>query len=170
MPRTSFEITQRQGDSGLIESRLFTLPSAAPALRGTALAQHPSDQDQAILANDDRAFIGFLTRDVTADGASLGDSVFPGRIETPFKSGGSVGLESGAVEVEVEGADVAMTSGSRAVSGSTAVGTLLSFQDGKVALATTNKLAYFVLAAQIPVVDSGNGFRLRIRSIGATKA
>lgn len=167
MPRNSFEITQRQGDSGLIESRVFTLPSAAPALRGIALAQHPSDGDQAVLANDDRALIGFLTRDVTPDGATLGDSVFPGRIETPFKSSGSVGLESGAVEVEVEGADVAMTSGARAVSGSTAVGTLLSFQDGKVALASSGKLAYFVVAAQITPVDSANNFRLRIRSIGA---
>lgn len=168
MPRTSFEITQVLTD--LRESRVFTLPTSASVLRGTALAQHPSDPDQAILANDDRAFLGFVTRDVTLEGATLADSVFPGRIETPFKSGSSVGIDSGALEVEVEGADIAMTSGSRAVSGSTAVGTLLSFQDGRVATATSNKLAYFQLAAQVTPVDSANTFRLRLRYIGATKA
>ncbi len=168
MPRTSFEITQRHAD--LVESRVFTLPASASVLRGTALAQHPIDGEQAVLANDDRAFIGFLTRDVTTDGPTLADSVYPGRLETPFKTGSAIGLDAGAIEIEVEGADVVMTSGARAVSGSITVGTLLAFQEGKVSLATTGKLAYFVLSAQVPAVDSGNGFRIRARSIGATKA
>lgn len=168
MPRTSFEITQR--DAELVESRVFTLPASASVLRGTALAQHPTDPDQGILANDDRAFVGFLTRDVTLEGPALADSVFPGRIETPFKSGSAVGLDVGAREIEAEGTDVVMQSGGRAVNGSTAVGALLAFQDGKIALASTGKLAYFVLSAQVAAVDSANSFRIRARYIGATKA
>lgn len=166
MPRNNFEVSARGHDN--LESRIFSVPGTFR--RGIALAQHPTDPDQAVLANDDRAFMGFVTRDITAEGPTALDSIYPGRMETPFKTGGAVGVDSGGIEIEAEGPDVVMISGGRAVAGNTAVGTLLAFQDGKLALATSTKLAFFVLAAQIPPVESANGFRVRARYIGAARA
>lgn len=131
----------------------------AAAAYGTALGAHASDKTKLSLAGG-KNFKGFLTRAVTLTGPVLTDIVFAGtRAEGPFKAGEEVSLEQ-SDEAQI-GAALCVSSGTGAISGSTAVDTALSFSGGKVYVAQSGDFIRYKLAAQLDAVD-GEAFRIRI--------
>lgn len=158
---SNFEI--RREHPGKNISRVFESTGS----RGLALGPHASDVTKAIVADGDQ-FLGFLTRDVTADGAVLADHVYPGRLELPFKSGGEVALEK-ADEIEVEGeagnAGLLITSGTGAIATNTAVGTALSFSAGKLYQAQGADQVFYRLSGQITPLNGGT-VRIRAEKVG----
>lgn len=151
-----FEITQKGAGNSI--SRKF----ASATSRGVALGAKSDDATSAQLAQGTN-FIGFVTRDVTTDGPALADHVYPGRLELPFKAGQEVAIEQ-ADEIEAEGGTYLVTSGTGAISGSTAVGSKLSFKDGKLRVKQSADDAYFMLEAQLTPETSG-AVRIRARRL-----
>lgn len=166
-PKQAFEITQY--DTGRpVESRILLQPDGVTSLpQGTALAQSNADTaagDLALLAGTAGGFIGFLSRDISVEGATLADKVFPGRLERPFKFGSAVGIEH-AVEVEFEGTAHAVLSGTGALSAGTTAGTKLNFAGGKFRAAQGSETPYFELTHVLPAEITGNTFRVRARRL-----
>lgn len=149
-----------------------TYASAAP--RGFALGAHASDPEALGLAQG-LNFIGFLTRDVVAGGLALADrihgvtSATPVGLESPFLAGDPVTVEP-AVEIEAEGAALLLTSGTGALTTSSAIGIGLSFKNGKVYAAQSGDSVYFTLSALFTaaadIYDSTNN-TFRIRAVRA---
>lgn len=159
---TKFEVTRRvegKNISGIYDS-------AAP--RGLGLGAHATDATKFNLAQHN-TFLGVLTRDVKVGGLTLSDRVFgvtsddPVGLESPFTAGQEVSLEK-AQEAELEGADYLVLSGTGAISGSTAVGTSLSYLNGRLRQSQTGEIVNGVLTAQLPPIDSG-GVRIRVEFI-----
>lgn len=144
-------------------SRYVSGKYTGTALRGAPMGAHASD-DEAFAVATGTNFIGFVTRPVTADGDVLANHIYPGRIETDFKSGGYVTLEK-ADEVEVAGADYIDNSGSNAITSETTVGTKVSFAAGKFAAAEGTDIAYFTLSAQLGNDGDGDN-TVRLEKVG----
>lgn len=152
-----FQITRPSGARNV--SGKFT----GLANRGQPMGAHASDDESFAYAAGTN-FIGFVTRPVTADGDVLTNHVWPGRIESDFKSGGYVSLEK-ADEVEVAGAAYIMNSGLQAISADTAVGTQVSFASGRFAAKGESDIPYFTLTAQLG--NDGDGdFTIRLEKVG----
>lgn len=150
-------------------SRIFTLPDVAePAKVGLALGQHLTDDTLARLCQPNDVFLGFLTRDVTATGARIGstlekDELFFNQsgalLETPFRSGAAVSVEKGD-EVEVEGADYLLATGTGAINTSTIGGltvgqTYINFEDGTARVAQGSERKEFVLSQKLTAEEAG---------------
>lgn len=134
--------------------------AAAPV--GTPLGMHASDPTKFSLAGG-KTFQGFLTRKVTTDGPVLADHVFPNtRAELAFKAGEEVSLEQ-ADEADI-GAGLCVTSGTGAIATNTAVGTGLSFVNGKIYQAQAGDFTFYRLSAQLPPQD-GEAVRIRIEKL-----
>jgi len=173
-PTSKFEILRKKWDQHRsIKYTSAGIGSADGTInthRGIALGASLSDPDAAVLATGTN-FLGFLTRDVVQGGLQLADRVFgmgtrsatPVGPEAPFKDGAEVSLENG-LEIEVEGPDY-LYSGTGQINHVTAVGTRLSFIDGKLRQMQTNEVAYFTLTANnLPLFDTVTQGQLRIRA------
>jgi phage protein U len=121
-----------------------------------------TDEDTGALAT--AHYVGFVTRDVTTDGPTLADHVYPGRLELPFEAGDKVSVEK-ADAVAAEGSDYILISGTGAITSGTAVGTQLSFVGGKFRVKQSADVAYFTLAAQLTPEEVGNSVRIRAEAI-----
>lgn len=139
----------------------FKFASTAP--RGLAMGAHATDDEYCIAATGTN-FIGFVTRPVTADGDVLENHVYPGRIESDFKSGYEVTLEK-ADEVEAAGADHLVTSGTGAIADDTSVGTEVSFYAGKFRQKQAGEIGYFTISAHLGNDDDGD-FIVRLEKVG----
>ena len=158
---SNFEIRRVRPGSNI--SRKFT----GTAKRGTAVGAHATDVEVAALAQGTN-FLGFLTRDVAADGPSLESRVFP-LLEQAFKSVLEVSLQK-ADEVECEGTDCIQTAGDGAVGATTAVGTLLSFKDGKWRVAQSGEVAFGMLTGNSglngsTLASENGGLRIRVEML-----
>ena len=158
---SNFEIRRVRPASNI--SRKFT----GTAKRGTALGAHATDVEAAALAQGTN-FLGFLTRDVSADGPSLESRVLP-LLEQAFKSGLEVSLQK-ADEIECEGTDYIQTTGGAAIGSATPVGTLLSFKDGKWQVAQTGEVAFGTLTGNSGLGGStlpseNGGLRIRVEML-----
>lgn len=154
-PSSLFEITRR--NPGINASATF----ASAAVRGLGVGAHATDPAAFDLAQHN-TFIGHLTRRVTVGGLTVTDRVFgvtsdvPVGVEAPFVAGQEVSAEK-ALEIEVEGSDYMVTSGTGAITGSTAVGTSASYCNGKLRATQTGELVNYVLTANnLTPSETGN--------------
>ncbi len=167
MPNTTFEILR--AIAGWQASGVFD----AAADRGTPLGAHATDATKFVLAGSANApsatgsnFIGFLERGCTVLGPTLADHIYPGRLELPYKAGTEVSVIK-AAEVEVEGADRILTSGTGTLDTNSVVGIKVTFRNGKFSAWQTGETAYFTLSANnLTPMDSG-ALRMRFEAIGA---
>jgi len=90
--------------------------------------------------------------------------VLPGRFELPFKQGDEVSVEK-ADEVQAAGSDYLVTSGDNAIDTDTAVGTKITFDAGRFAVAGANDTAWFKLSAQLGNDADGDNL-VRFEKVG----
>lgn len=131
-----FEITRRSP----LPVRSLVTP-ASPATRGQAF-QESATAGTAELADGTKPFAGFITRNSQVGGPVLGDVIYPGRLELPFETGFAGSFEY-AEEIEAEGTtfiDTASQYG--AITTGTALGTELTFNAGKLSVATSGKKGF----------------------------
>ncbi len=145
-------------------------PASAPAPYGLALMNKTTDATLLIEATG--SFLGFLTRNVTTAGPGLleafdvltTDSSNPTALENVFKAGDEVSVEK-ADAVEAEGSQFLLASGTGGgINLYTAVGSELSFVDGKFRVAQSGDTAYFTLACHLTPDVAGN-VRIRAEAI-----
>ena len=100
-------------------------------------------------------FLGFLTRDVVDQGPTLLEIDIPTQpLALPFTAGQECSAEKGE-EVECEGTQYIRTSGTGAISASTAIGTKLSFDGyGRFYVAQNTDTAYFTLTGNSGLAGS----------------
>src|ERR1035437_4527473 len=79
------------------------LTPAVAALRGVAM-QESAIAGTAELADGSKPFAGFQTRPSLVGGPTVGDIIYPGRLELPFATGEDGSYEFGE-QVEAEGSD-----------------------------------------------------------------
>jgi hypothetical protein len=175
-PTSKFEILRRK--TPLNASAIFQSPTfiSAPvgtetAVRGLALGAHKTNPEQFDLAAGN-SFIGHLTRRVVQGGLTLSDRVFgvtsaaPVGLESPFSDGDAVTVER-AEEIECEGPNYLMLSGTGAVSSGTTVPQSLSFFTGRLRVAQAGDVVVYTLTANnLTPTDDGNN-DLRIRAVAA---
>lgn len=162
---TLFEIRRRYlGDP---MSRLFPAGYVSPNTPGTVIyprgtaagaagGGYQSTQDilAAVLASGNN-FLGFLTRDVADQGPSLFEVDIPTNpLALPFTAGLECTLEK-ADEVECESSLYIQTSGTGAITASTALGTNLSFTNGKFYVAQSGDTAFFELTGNSGLPGNG---------------
>lgn len=131
-----------------------SLQISTAAKRGQAVQITSSDPTKGELCGSNGSFAGFLTRNVTADGPSLADHVYPGRIELDATIGDTVSLER-ADAFEAEGSDY-LYSGTGALTSGSTIGTELSFVNGKIRAVQSGETAYYKLAAVLTAETAGN--------------
>lgn len=152
-------------------SRIFSTAAAVPKSLG--FAEHGTNVDDCKLCGPTDVFLGFNTRPiVTSDSGLIPATIFPGSLARPFvaptAAPNAISLED-PDEIEVDSTDEAGTamlqaSGARALSGSTAVGTKLTFENGKLAAAQSTERCWYIVTAQLTPVVTGN-FRIRARRL-----
>ena len=143
----------------------YTLPNGLTGyLRGTPM-QESATAGQAELADGTKPFAGFLTRDSQAGGPSLGDIIYPGRLELPFVAGQDGSFEF-AEEVVVEGANFIDTS----LDANSALKIAVSFVGGKFSTVSSGQDSQFVLVEK-PTPDVAGNVRMRfVTMAGSLKA
>ena len=145
-PSSLFEITRPH--DGARHSGLGVYNSVAP--RGLALGASGTPDVLALAQHN--TFIGHLTRDVVAGGLTVSDRFFgrtsdsPVGLEAPFAPGDPVSLER-ALEIEVEGSDYLLPSGTGAITGATVVPQSCSFLNGRLRLAQSGEVVHYLLTA-----------------------
>lgn len=139
------------------------LTPVAAAMRGQAY-QESATAGTAELADGTKPLTGFVTRDVVVGGPTLGDAIYPGRLELPFKAGDEASFEKGEA-VEAEGGDfIILAPASNGLDASTALETDLSFSAGKfIVAAGAAKKFYRLKEIKTPEVE-GN-LRIRVEAI-----
>ncbi len=159
-PASKFDITRRDNGAGNA-SGIYD----AVAPRGLALGAHATDPTKFDLAQSNN-FIGVLTRDVTAAGLSLADRMFgrtsddPVGLEGPFTAGEPVSVEK-PHEMELEGYDLFIQSGTGAITTSTAIPQKLSYFNGRLRISQSGEDVNMHLTGNnLPSTD---GVALRIR-------
>jgi hypothetical protein len=75
-----------------------------------------------------------------------------------------------ATRMQLEGADVLLTSGTGALSGSTTVGTQLGYKLGKLRAAQSGDEVVYYLRRQLTAEDSANTFRIEVAREANAKA
>lgn len=151
-----FEITKRSP----LPVNSYICPATA-YVRGTAM-QESATAGTAELADGTKPFGGFMTRNSQVGGPSLGDSIYPGRLELPFPTGDYGSFEF-AEEVEAEGAQF-VSGATGAISTGTALKTPLSFSAGLFCIAQSGQLVEYELVEQQAPVVAGN-VRIRARAV-----
>lgn len=165
-----FEITRR--NSGSCNVSLTWNGLGATGVLGLAVGAHLTDPEAGELASGTN-FLGFLGRNVTLDGPTLEDRIFgptgttPLGPEFPVKRGDYVSVLKGADEVEVEGGDLVLLSGTGAITSTTPVGTPLSFTTGKFCVKQPQQREYFQLTAILTDVYEAGAVRIRAERIGS---
>lgn len=165
-PNSPFDVTRRDTGS---DNMSGTYDAEAP--RGLCLAAHPTDANAFALA-DGTNFLGHLTRPVQSGGASQLEKFTGERYseteagqEFPFAQGGEVSLQK-AREIEVEGDDLLVLSGTGAITSSIAIGEKIAPSAGKLRIAQTGDVfRYQVTAKNLTPFTEG---ALRIRLEAAT--
>lgn len=139
------------------EARSLVIPSAMT--RWTAVQIDTTTPANAAVAAGN--FVGFCSYEVTDDGPAITDFMWPpGQLEPEVKTGQTVTIID-ADEIECEGTDYILLSGTGALSASSAEGTALSFVGGKFREKQSSDTAYFTLTAvSTTVVNSENSFRI----------
>ncbi len=174
MATTLFEI-RRHCTGGTISG---TLPSTAMVV-GTALEITSKDADTGIntFSRANGRADGFVTRAVrTTEGLNAEEIAFglneyttasgsTGELATPFTVSKPGSIEM-ADELEVEGGDYILGTGTGAVTDQTAADTVLSFSDGKFYEAQTADWAQYRLVKQMTPNTAGNA-RLYVKKIEA---
>ncbi len=149
------------------------------ALRGAPLGADPANEANFVIANADN-FIGFLTRDmrtaagtptdgniggITLEDIELGrTSDTPVGLELPFVVGQEVSVQK-AREIEVEGPNYIMLSGSGAISAGTTVPQKMTLDvTGRWRITQSSETVNGTLTANnLPAVDDGlSDLRIRI--------
>jgi hypothetical protein len=147
-------IGRRRIQDGILLS--LTVASALPL--GTAVGQDTSDYTRAVVADttgSNLKFSGFLSQPTKDGGPDLGDLTWPDKFTQPVAVNGQVTLDRFA-EIEAEGTDFLVQSGTGALAANTPAGTLLAFVGGKLRIAQPNDKAVFRLTSQVQPEDSGN--------------
>ena len=160
----------------VLPAALAALVGTETASRGIALGGSTTTSGYFDLASPTN-FIGHLTRRICIGGLSLSDRVFgvtspvPVGVESPFQDGLEVSLER-AEEIEAEGyspgvgpsgVGLYLYSGVNMITGSTPVGTGLTFQSGLLRVAQSGENSFYVLTANnLTPVNTG---ALRIRAV-----
>lgn len=139
------------------EARSLVVPSAMT--RWTAVQVDTTTPANAAAATG--SFVGFCTYEVTAAGPDITDFMWPpGQLEPEVIAGSTVTIID-ADEVDCEGTDYILLSGTGSLSSSTTEGTELSFIGGKFYATQSGDTSYYKVAAvTTDVVDSTNSFRL----------
>lgn len=139
---------------------------ALPLPRGFGLAAHPSDNTKLVPADGVDGYV--LERDMlgnTTDAeknANILAAAWPDNsFARPYVEGATVSARR-ATRMELEGADVLLTSGTGALSGSTPVKAKLAYKLGKLRVAQTGDEHVWTVRRQLAPEDSANTFRLEI--------
>lgn len=157
MLSNNFEITR--GAEVAIQG---ILPNAAYPV-GTAfkVASVDADTGERTFALASGVADGFVMRDVRVPSDGINGNprtdteiLYNQGLEVAFTGGRHGTLEWGE-EVEVEGTDLILTSGTGAITTGTAVGTKLSFLNGKFRVAQSAEYAQFRLVAQMTPITVG---------------
>ncbi len=164
LPSSPFEITRR--DPSINASAVFTNPNGVdPVPRGFGLGAHATDPTLFDVAQHN-TFIGHLTRQVRVGGLTITDRVFgvtsdtPVGVEAPFTSGQEVSVEK-AKEIELEGSDYLVTSGTGAIASDTAVGSPLSYYNGKLRQTQTDEVVNYRISANGLTPMKAGALRIR---------
>ena len=171
MPLSNFEIVRAY--PGRQQSGVLNFAAS----RGTPLGALTTDTSASAAAansfelagangNYGQNFLGFLERDCTVAGPTLADHIYPNRLELPYKVGTEVSVIKAAA-VEAEGTDFLLTSGTGALTTSTAVGTKISFRNGKFSAAQSGEIAYFTVAANNLTPYTASALRMRFEAVGS---
>jgi len=142
------------------------LPAATAMPMGTALAYSAKDPatGENTFALATGKFNGFVNRDVRLTAGLTDTEHLRGYgLETPYEAGKSGSIEL-AKEVEVEGDEFILGSGTGEITAATAVATKLSFVGGKFRVAQSADYAYFKLVKQMTPTDGG-ACRLYVEAI-----
>jgi hypothetical protein len=141
------------------------------APRGLGVQVDPTDESKLILADGVSGFQ--LERDIvgnTTEGevnARLLETVMPTDFSKPYIKGATVSARR-VTRMQLEGADVLLTSGTGLLSGSTPAGTQLSYSNGKLYIAQTGDEVAFIVRRQLDPENNANTFRLEVeRQSGA---
>ncbi len=162
-PSSLFEILRR--DPSINASGKY----AADAPRGLALGAHATDPESFALAQHNN-FIGHLTRRVVTGGLTITDrflgvtSAEPVGVESPFKVGEEVSVEK-AHEIEAEGSDYLVTSGTGALTAGTSIPNPCSFKDGKLRLTQGGEIANYMLTAVALTPNTAGNLRCRFEKV-----
>jgi hypothetical protein len=142
------------------------------APRGLGVEVDPSDEDKLILANTAAGFV--LERDIvgnTTDAevdARLLETIMPTGFTKPYVLGATVSARR-VTRMQLEGADVLLTSGTGALSGSTTAGTQLGYANGRLRVAQTGDEVAYIVRRNLDPEDSANTFRLEVERQSGTK-
>lgn len=149
-------------------------PSGSGAARGIAYIESLSNPGYAQLADGTAPIAGFVTRPVLVGGPTLGDAIFPNRLELPFQDGQPISLEQ-AEQVSAEGYDPlgingnlysgTGNGGSATITAATPTGTKISFYNGQFCVANTGQYYEWMLQAIEPAAVPTNGFRCRFTKV-----
>lgn len=139
---------------------------ALPLARGVGLRKHDTDDTILVLADGvdgyqlERDMVGNTT---AADQQSrLLETVLPvNDFARPYVEGATVSARR-VTRMQLEGADVLLTSGTGLLSSATAIGARLGYKDGRLRLAQTGDEHVFTVRHQLPAEDSSNTFRLEV--------
>jgi hypothetical protein len=163
--------------------RSLLAPTGVGAARGIAYIEDPNNPGNAKLADGSLPIAGFVTRNIQVGGPTLGDSIYPLRIELPFQDGTQISLEQ-AEMVSAEGYDPTtlagnLYSGTGVASGTglnsqitaaTPTGTRCSFLNGQFCVAGVGQYTEFYLAAFEPPALPQDTFRCRfVRTAGQVR-
>lgn len=152
---SQFEIRRRSPSQNISINLDFA------ASRGTPIMRDTTTPTKGALANG--ACLGFLTRDVQSGGPSVIEraGLWGPRLEQP-DGFGEVTLEL-AEAVECEG-DFVLTSGTGALASNTAIGTLLSFKNGKFYVAQSSDEKTWRLG-KLPTPETDGNVRIYAEKI-----
>lgn len=131
-------------------------------LRGVAVMQDATDPSKGALASG--RLEGFVTRPVVENAPALADIVFPGRGPLPFTKGHEAQVVL-ADEVEMEGTDYIVESGTGALAAVSALGKKITPYLGKWRETQNGEVPFFQVQAVLTAVNTGNSFRLRATAI-----
>lgn len=163
---SNFEILRSKPGtiSGVLPSTAY--PVGKPLMRSAIDA----DTGARTLALASGRCDGFMTRasrepseGVTGNPRTAEEQLMGFGLETPFTAGREGSIEM-ADELEVEGDDYIMSSGTGAVDTNTAANVKLSFTQGRFYVAQTGDFAQFRVAAQLTPETSG-ATRIRVERI-----
>jgi hypothetical protein len=158
MATNSFRVRRRfdgQSISGLVA---FTAPL------GLFVTQHPTTANTLIKASGVKGFN--LTRDIKTqaevEAQLILDNAFPkgAPVIQPQIVGGAASA-SKTLEIEAEGADLLLLSGTGAISSGTAAGTELSTNLGRLAVKQSGQEVAAILRKQLTPIDSANTVRIQ---------
>lgn len=152
------------------EQPLITISCPLAVARGTALQRDsgqstPLDRPQAMLASG--AALGFAKRDVVVGGPTILEraDVWPGHAENPDSVNGMITLDPPYEAYEAEGNNYLLLSGTGALASNTAIGSYISFLNGKARVAQSGDTPQYRLSAIMVSVNTAGSVRCLFEKI-----